>query len=929
MHKLLLVLVLSGVLGQNNPDLSEDNIAVFDFEDYDAEYLDFQKLSDEFFDPPMSSWPGTFWCWLNGDVTKTSITKDLEEMKAKGISRAEIWDVAAVYNPEDEYGIGPQFLGDDSVQMIKHALSEGKRLGMRIGMVGSSGWNAGGSWVAPEWASKALYFSNFELNGPQTFSGELPFPELPDHSPKDASGKPVFYKEVAVLAIPGNMDRKIEQLDDIIILNKQFDGKVLNWEVPKGNWVIVRFICSNTGQTLIVPSPESSGLFIDFLDPEATKRHLGYILNRLGITLKNAKESGLSYIEFDSMELDRATPWTNAMDSIFHSHHGFDILPFLPVFSGWEIPGGNDNFLYKFNKTVSDQLIFSHYTTGRDFLAQYGMELVAEAGGPGPPIWNTCPVDAIKALGNVSIPRGEFWIRHRNMFLIKEVASASHTYGLGLVDAESFTTWRRWKDAPHDLKKYVDRAFCEGLNTVTIHTFANTRPEHGFPGRTYHAGIDINPGTTWWKQARPFMDYLSRCSYLLTQGLFVADVAYYYGDKAPNFFPEFHDVPEKPGLDGLNPGYDFDIINTDVLLNRMQVQNNRIVLPDGMSYALLVLPDREDIPDKVVERVENMIQSGAKVLIQGSKLAEKMEGNILTGISIDDALAKLSIPKDFTSESGLFDYIHRKIGKTDLYFVRNKTDKWVTDYCSFRVNRDKAELWDPVKAGQYQIRNVQNVNKIAQFPLQLAPNGSCFIVFDEFGNKIRNTELPDPPDYKLIVKGETVEIKGPWTLNFPEKWGAPEQAQLSELISWTDNSDPGIKYFSGTASYHNKIHISEKGYNTKFPIYLDLNEVFDVAEVFINGTSAGILWTKPFILDIRDFVKVGVNDLRIEITNMWVNRLTGDMELPLKERFTKTNQPFIVKDNWAGGGDETYHLQKAGLLGPVKLEYGKLEIDQK
>ena len=340
MHKLLLVLVLSGVLGQNNPDLSEDNIAVFDFEDYDAEYLDFQKLSDEFFDPPMSSWPGTFWCWLNGDVTKTSITKDLEEMKAKGISRAEIWDVAAVYNPEDEYGIGPQFLGDDSVQMIKHALSEGKRLGMRIGMVGSSGWNAGGSWVAPEWASKALYFSNFELKGPQTFSGELPFPELPDHCPKDASGKPVFYKEVAVLAIPGNMDRKIDQLDDIIILNKQFDGKVLNWEVPKGNWVIVRFICSNTGQTLIVPSPESSGLFIDFLDPEATKRHLGYILNRLGITLKNAKESGLSYIEFDSMELDRATPWTNAMDSIFHSHHGFDILPFLPVFSGWEIPGG-------------------------------------------------------------------------------------------------------------------------------------------------------------------------------------------------------------------------------------------------------------------------------------------------------------------------------------------------------------------------------------------------------------------------------------------------------------------------------------------------------------------------------------------------------------------------------------------------------------
>jgi len=884
---------------------------------------DFKNLSDQFSEPPISSRPGAFWCWLNGDVTKASITKDLEEMKAKGINRAEIWDVAAVNNPDGSYGIGPQFLGDESVELIKYALSEGMRLGIRMGLIGSSGWNAGGTWVTPAWASKALYFSSFQLAGPQTFSGELPFPKLSEHCPKDESGRPVFYKEVAVLAVPGNSEKKVEQMAEIILLNTKFDGKVLIWEVPEGNWTVLRFICSNTGQTLIVPSPKSSGLFIDFLDPEATKKHFGHILNRLGITLENARQSGLAYLELDSMELDPATPWTNAMESIFRSHHGFDILPFLPVFAGWKIPGGNDDFLYKFKKTVSDQLIFSHYTTGRDFLAQYGLELVAEAGGPGPPIWDTCPVDALKALGNVSVPRGEFWTRHRNMFLVKEVASASHIYGLGLVDAESFTTWRRWKDAPHDLKKYVDRAFCEGLNTVTIHTFANTRPEHGLPGRTYHAGIDINPGTTWWEQARPFIDYLSRCSYLLTQGLFVADVVYYYGDKAPNFFPEFHDVPEKPGLDGLDPGYDFDIVNTDVLLNRMQVQNNRIVLPDGMSYRLLVLPDREDIPDEVIEKVENMIHAGAKVLIQGANLTKEMEESILTEMSINAALTELSISKDFTSESGLFDYIHRKIGKTDLYFIRNKTDKWLTDFCSFRVNMGKPELWDPVKAFQYQIRNVQHVNGATQFPLQLAPHASCFIVFNEFGDKTRNTELPDPPDYKTGIKGKSREIKGPWTLRFPKNWGAPEQTQLDKLVSWTDNSDPGIKYFSGTASYHHKIYISKEEYSPEKPIYLDLGEVFDVAEVFINGASAGILWTKPFILDMRAFVKVGDNDLRINITNMWVNRLTGDMDLPPEKRFCKTNHPFIRKDNWVGGGDETYHLQKAGLLGPVKLTYAK------
>jgi hypothetical protein len=294
----------------------------------------------------------------------------------------------------------------------------------------------------------------------------------------------------------------------------------------------------------------------------------------------------------------------------------------LPALAGWVLPGGNESFLYDFTKTVSDQLIFSHYTTGSDFLANYGMDLVAEAGGPGPPIWDSCPVDALKALGNVSVPRGEFWVRNRhNIFLIKEVASASHIYGLDIVDAESFTTWRRWKDAPHALKQHVDRAFCEGLNSVTFHTFANTRPEHGLPGRAYHAGSDINPTTTWWQQAAPFMEYLARCSSLLRQGLFAADVAWYYGDKAPNFFPEYQKDPDSPSLDGLGTGYDFDIINTDVLLNRMDVSGSDLILPDGLTYKLLVLPNIPDIPADVVAKVEVLIAAGARVLIQNPAIA--------------------------------------------------------------------------------------------------------------------------------------------------------------------------------------------------------------------------------------------------------------------------------------------------------------------
>jgi len=220
----------------------------------------FQKLSDEFILPPNSSRPGAFWCWLNGDVTNSSITYDLQEMKNKGMGRAEIWDVAAINNPNGAYGRGPQFLGDKSVESIKHALSEGKRLGIKMGMVASSGWNAGGSWVTPAWAAKELYFSEFKINGSQSFSGALPFPAVAKECPKDKDGIPVFFKEIAVLAIRDRPDKTIKALTDIVILNNKFDGKVLKWEVPQGNWILLRVICSNTGQHLVVPSPNSDGL---------------------------------------------------------------------------------------------------------------------------------------------------------------------------------------------------------------------------------------------------------------------------------------------------------------------------------------------------------------------------------------------------------------------------------------------------------------------------------------------------------------------------------------------------------------------------------------------------------------------------------------------------------------------------------------------
>ncbi|MFC2087793.1 glycosyl hydrolase, partial [Bacteroidota bacterium] len=757
------------------------------------------------------------------------------------------------------------------------------------------------------------------------------------------------------LAVPFNENKIIDSTGAVINVSGNYENDTLNWIVPDGKWVILRFINSNTGQRLISESPNSDGPQIDFFAPEVTIRYLQYVLDKLGISPENASDFVLKYIFFDSMELARGFhAWTDSMRDIFKERQGYDMEKYLPILADWQINDVTERFLYDWYKTVSDQFIFSHYFTGREFLKKYNIDFNAEAGGPGPPVWESCPVDALKAIGNVTVPCGEFWVRHRSIFLVKEIASGVHIYGKKTVDAESFTTWRRWKDGPYDFKKIVDRAFCEGLNKVTLNTFANTNPEDGYPGRTVHAGSDFNPAITWWEKAKPFMDYLGRCSYLLQQGLFVADVCYYYGDQAPNFFPAFHDVPEKPMLDGLGKGYDYDVVNSDVILNRMSVNDGKIVLPDGMSYSIMILPDTNAMPLPVLNKIASLIDSGATVIgpmptqvpglmdyenknsqiaelaaqiwgdIDGIEKVENVygQGKIINGLTPEEILVNKGIAKDFSFE-GMpeLDYIHRIVENNDIYFVRNKDSVWYNNSCTFRVSGKNPAMWDPATGRQVAITEYQEENGTTRFNLNLPPYGTVFIVFTA-------NQIDYPDQGPLWINPEETEIttftmSGSWNVTFPEGWGAPPEKRFPELKSWTEFEEDGIKYFSGTATYHNSIVVDQDNINENDSVVIDLGEVRDVAEVYINDSSAGILWKKPYAVNITDLLKPGENALKIEVVNLWINRLSGDMLLDPEDRFCRTNQPYITENNQIGSNpeweDQIFHIQPAGLIGPVKL----------
>jgi hypothetical protein len=551
------------------------------------------------------------------------------------------------------------------------------------------------------------------------------------------------------------------------------------------------------------------------------------------------------------------------------------------------------------------------------------------------------------------------------MFLIKEVASASHIYGKPYVDAESWTTWRRWKDSPFIRKQVVDRAFCEGLNRITYHGYSHSPTEVVYPGRTYHAGVDMNPQVVWWPKARPFMDYLARCCQMLQQGKFVADVAYYYGDKAPNFWPLYHNVPEKPLLDGLGGGYDYDVVNTDVIVNRMKVKDGRIVFPDGMSYRVLVLPDQRDMQLEVLVKLEKLVLEGATIIgpkpldVPGMQdhesrsarlcaLADKMwgpcdgttvkqnsygKGKIVWGLTPKQWLSQEFIGPDFSCQSAEhaanLDYIHCRTEDTDIYFVRNKSLQSVSADCLFRVKDSTPQLWDPTDGSIEPMFFYKKVDGGISVRLDLPPGGSVFVVFGKGSVDTAAFQCFANGQYLLTASnGQTKQVKvddlpsplvlaGEWTVAFDPEWGAPAEIKLDKLISWTDHENEGVKYYSGSGFYTKVLDVPADWLASGRRVHLDLGDVRELAEVFVNGKSAGVLWKAPFRADITSLVKPGGNELKIEVMNLWINRLVGDQYLSEEKKFTRTN--IRTFDSFRAKPGTIWHVQPAGLLGPVRL----------
>lgn len=930
-------------------------------------------LESGFANPPPEARLRAYWWWLNGNVTKAAITRDLEEMAAKGFGGALICDAGgAEQDGNDRVPHGPDFFSGPWRELYKHALREADRLGLEMSLNIQSGWNLGGPMIRAEDAPKKLTWSQVRITGPMKVEQKLAEPKH----------QPALYRDIAVLAYPlrpGPKPRPIRDLDKKALLkalrfsapdtsllledvppedgeadvqsrrvldltSKMGADGTLRWDAPSGEWEILRLgYTLNDHCRVSTCSDGWKGYALDPFDSGAFRAYWDHVVEPLIADAGPLAGRTLKYLHTDSWEVEVAN-WTPTLREEFRKRRGYDLFPFLPVIAGRIVDSRpvSNRFLNDLRRTMGDLAVDNHFRLFGEGAHRHNLLIHPESGGP-----HAVPVDAQRCLGMNDAPMSEFWAwspRHRigdpNRFFVKQPASAAHTCGRKLVLAEGFTTiGPHWQETLWDnLKPAFDHALCEGLNRLVWHAFTCSPAEMGLPGQEYFAGTHFNPNSTWWSRSGPFLAYINRCQYLLQQGLFVADVCYYYGDHVPNFAQLKSSDPAR-----ILPGYDYDVVTEEVILTRMAVRDGRIVLPDGMSYRLLVLPDRPGISLPVLRKLKELVAAGATAIgpkpehatgltdhpkcdeevallaaelwgdCDGKTVTEHRygQGRIFWGKGARDVLKADGVGMDVEFSGAPADaalnYIHRRDGDVDIYFVANRNDRPEAVNCTFRISGKAPEIWDPLTGRTRRAAAWSQAGGRITVPLEFAPCGSMFIVF--------RTPASAPPASNLAQNftkwTPRHEITGPWTVRFDPKWGGPPSAEFPALVSWTQRPEEGIRFYSGTAVYEKSFDLPSSLRQTGRRLMLDLGQVKMLAEVRLNGKNLGVVWAPPFRVDVTDAIKPQANRLEIDVVNSWTNRVIGDQSVPEEKRLTRTNIRRLTKDT---------PLVESGLLGPVTLQ---------
>jgi hypothetical protein len=537
----------------------------------------------------------------------------------------------------------------------------------------------------------------------------------------------------------------------------------LRWDAPPGAWTILRVGHTTTGKENVAASAAGRGLECDKLDPAGIELHFDTVIRRVIADAAAAGTGALRSLEIDSYEAGMQN-WTRNFPAEFERRAGYPLLHYLPALFGRIVGDAqvSERFLHDFRRVQADMMAENYYGRAQELAREHGLTFYVEGYGPG-------NFDELRVSGLPDVPMTEFWTRtpwtpNRP---VKMVTSAAHIYGKPVVAAEAFTgefRTSRWLEYPYALKILGDDMMAAGVNQFYFHRYAHQPHPDAAPGMTMGPyGSHLERTNTWYEQAGEWTRYLARTQQVLRQGTFVADVLYFTGDRAPD--------PSQMAMPVLPSGYTYDLVNTDVLLNRMRIENGDYVLPEGNRYRLLVLPpDLTAMSPELAARLCEFVEAGATLVgprpsfsptLRGYPASEQAMLEDVAAIwqsprvwpspDISVALARANIQPDFFFESPLPDtalsWQHRRLADGDLYFVSNRQRRVEDGLASFRgMAGRQPEIWRADTGERHEAAIFATRADRADVPLRLEPGESVFVLFRKPGRplagELRKDGLP-------------------------------------------------------------------------------------------------------------------------------------------------------------------------------------------
>ena len=776
---------------------------------------------------------------------------------------------------------------------------------------------------------------------------------------------------------------------DVVMLNEKLgsDG-TLNWDAPEGKWAILRFGYTSTGKMNNPATNEGRGLECDKMDTAAVDIHFNNFAQKLIDNAGNFVGNTFKFMLFDSWEAGFQN-WTANFQNEFESRRGYSILPYLPLLCGnvMNSPEESEAVLYDFRKTIAELIESRYYGRYAELCHRHKLQFYAEVlygGKDGPPL------DIFKTNSLIDVPMSEFWANgtfEPSGSEVNLVSNVTNGYNKPVIAAEAYTQSANFSESPMFLKPFGDRMYCAGINQFVLHDYAH-QPNDNKPGMTLSQfGSHFNRNNLYWPYLSEWFNYQSRIQYVLQQGVINCDVLYYQGDQLPQFYRG--EIAKT-----LPFGYSQTVINFDLLKNRIMMKNGKLQMNQKGNYSLLCLSEYPFMNYETLQQIGMLVDKGAIVVgpkplcqlnltdVQNNKmafntLADKIwgnmdgknitenrfgEGKVFWGIAIAEVLNKIKLAPDFAtnqSEQNTFQFIHKKLGDLDVYFVANQLNDTINRECLFRMEGKTPEIWNPENGTILKPAAFVQEKEQVRIPVSFKPYESKLFVFTSGLPKYYITKIteegkmifPSVPVYSgkvvpsVYFENNSIaasnEIAGEYlyfsnngtqypcktlqtteklitgfrgTVSFKAEYqSAIESVAITKLKSLTEFENPDIRYFAGVATYTILFDAPKNFTVSKDSLLLNIGDFGVVAEVWLNGNQLGKLW-KPFTdQNITGLLK-DKNELVVKVANVYRNRFIGDFI-----------QYGIVKNLWTSAPIETIldkdkPLLPSGLIGPIKLK---------